>query len=116
MLIGVLTVGIVAGLIALICASVAFPSTKLFPIWTRQWYPMIYLIYQATFILVLAFIYTQFYILYICISLTVCFLIFNIIYRPYYERSHNIALIFHQLVILVVEGVFLYENLTLAEN
>ena len=101
MLIGVVTIGIVAGIIALVCVSSAFPATKLFPIWTKQWYPIVYLIYQATFILVLAFIYTQFYILYICISLTVCFLFFNIAYRPYYERSHNIALIFNQLVILV---------------
>lgn len=100
MLIGCVTVGIIGGLIGLVCISSMFPFTKLFPIWTKQWYPMIYFLYQATFIILLAFIYTQFYILYVMIALTIVFLLINIAYRPYFDRIHNIALVFNQTVVL----------------
>lgn len=84
LLIGAVTVGIVGGLVGLVCVTSVFPQTKLFPIWTKQWYPLVYFLYQSLFVIMIAFVYTQFYILYVMIGLTVAFLIFNIAYRPYF--------------------------------
>ena len=70
----------------LLCAVIIngiYPGTLLFPMLMKQYYPPIYFIYQSTFIFVCAFLYTQEYILYILGGMSVLFLIYNAIHRPY---------------------------------
>jgi FlaA1/EpsC-like NDP-sugar epimerase len=55
-------------LVTMICAVILnglFPGTLLFPMLMKQYYPPIYFIYQSTFIFLLAFDFTQQYILFI---------------------------------------------------
>lgn len=60
-----------------------FPGTLLFPMLMKQYYPPVYFLYQTAFIFLLAFDYTQQYILYILEGMSFLFLIFNLAYRPY---------------------------------
>lgn len=99
----------------MLCAVIlngCFPGTLLFPMLIKQYYPSIYFIYQATFIFVLAFVYTQEYVLYILISMSFVFMVYNLFHRPYPEKFHTFVLIFHQLLIMAVIGIYIFENLT----
>lgn len=49
----------------------------------KQYYPPIYFIYQSAFIFVLAFDYTQEYVLYILGGMSLVFMVYNMIHRPY---------------------------------
>lgn len=105
----------IAILCTLLCAVIltgCFPGTLIFPMLMKQYYPPIYFIYQSIFIFVLAFNYTQEYVLYILGGMSFIFMIYNMIHRPYPEKFHTFVLIFHQLVILAAIGVYVFENLT----
>ena len=49
----------------------------------KKAYAPIYVIYQTTFIFVLAFNYTQSYVLFILLALAFLFMVFTIAYQPY---------------------------------
>ena len=78
----------------------------------KQYYPPIYFVYQSAFILVLAFNYTQEYTLYVLAGMSAVFLIYNMAHRPYPEKFHTFVLIFHQVLIIGVIGVYVFEDLT----
>jgi len=78
----------------------------------KQYYPPIYFVYQSTFIFVLAFVYTQEYVLYILAGMSFIFMVYNMVHRPYSEKFHTFVLIFHQIIIIAVIGVYIFENLT----
>lgn len=77
----------------------------------KQYYASIYFIYQSTFIFVLAFVYTQEYVLYILAGMSFIFMFYNMLHRPYNEKFHTFVLIFHQIIIMAVIGVYIFENL-----
>ena len=80
---GVIAISILITLIAMIIINGVYPHTRLFPQIMKRAYAPVYVIYQSIFIFVLAFDYTQQYVLYILMSLSFVFLLFNIIYQPY---------------------------------
>lgn len=112
-----IAISIVITLITCIIINGVYPSTRLFPLIMKRAYTPIYVIYQSTFIFVLAFNYTQEYVLYILLAMSLLFMIFNIVYQPYPEKIHNFVLVFHQLVIMLALGTYLFEILnTPTEN
>ena len=80
---GVIAIAILFTLISMIIINGVYPQTRLFPQVMKRAYTPVYVIYQSAFIFVLAFNYTQQYVLYILLSLSFLFMIFNIIYQPY---------------------------------
>lgn len=88
-----------------------FPNILMFPMLMKQAYPPCYAIFQCAVIFTLAFLYTQEYVLYIIEVLSLLGLVFVIVYRPYPEKIHNLVLVLHQLFIIVVVGIYIYENL-----
>ena len=108
--------GVAAAIICtLLCGVIlngCFPGTLIFPMLMKQYYPPIYFVYQSTFIFVLAFVYTQEYVLYILAGMSFIFMVYNMMHRPYSEKFHTFVLIFHQIIIIVVIGVYIFENLT----
>ena len=60
-----------------------YPQTRLFPLIMKKAYAPVYVIYQSTFIFLLAFNYTQQYVLYILLGFSLVFILFNVIYQPY---------------------------------
>ena len=66
-------------------------------------YPIIYLGYQSLFILTLAILVAQPYVVYILLALQVCYLVFIIVLQPYnpiqrFNRfMHNLTVVFNQL-------------------
>ena len=78
-----IAIGITITLIATIIVNGIYPQTRLYPMIMKKAYAPIYVIYQTTFIFVLAFNYTQTYVLYILLGLSFLFIVFNIAYQPY---------------------------------
>ena len=83
LLAGVIAIAILFTLISMIIINGIYPHTRLFPQIMKRAYAPVYVIYQSTFIFLLAFNYTQKYVLFILIGLSFVFMLFNIIYQPY---------------------------------
>lgn len=112
MLGAIIAIAVISTLTCAVILNGCFPGTLIFPMLMKQYYPPIYFIYQSTFIFVLAFDYTQEYVLYILAGMSFVFLVYNMIHQPYPEKFHTFVLIFHQIVIIGVIGVYVFENLT----
>lgn len=109
---GIVAIAVIATMICGVILNGCFPGTLIFPMLMKQFYPPIYFIYQSAFIFVLAINYTQEYTLYILAAMSFLFLLYNIFHRPYPEKIHTFVLIFHQLLIIGVIGIYVFENLT----
>lgn len=112
MLAAIIAIAILATMTCGVILNGCFPSILLFPMLMKQYYPPVYFIYQSTFIFLLAFDYTQEYVLYILLAMSFLFLVYNAVHRPYVEKFHTFVLIFHQVIIMGVIGVYIFENLT----
>lgn len=112
MLSAIIGIAILSTMTCAVILNGCFPGTLIFPMLMKQYYPPIYFIYQSTFIFVLAFDYTQEYVLYILAAMAVVFMVYNLIHQPYPEKFHTFVLVFHQLVIIGVIGIYIFENLT----
>ena len=106
---GGIAIAVIATLLCAVIITGIYPNTLLFPMLLKQYYPPIYFIYQSTFIFICAFMYTQDYILYILAAMSFLFLIYNAVHRPYPEKFHTFVLIFHQVVILAVILLFIFQ-------
>ena len=109
MLAGGVAIVIIGTLLCCAIINGIYPPTLLFPMLVKQYYPPIYFIYQSSFIFICCFMYTQEYILYILAFMSLAFMIYNIAHRPYPERFHAFVLVFHQIVILCVILLFIFE-------
>ena len=78
-----IAVAIMITLVTTIILNGIYPQTRLYPMIMKKAYAPIYVIYQTTFIFVLAFNYTQSYVLFILLALSFLFIVFTIAYQPY---------------------------------
>jgi hypothetical protein len=80
---GGVAMAVMVGLVVLVVVNGVYPSTRLFPHTMKRGYLPFYVLYQTTFIFLLAFNYTQTYTLYILLGMSLCFMVFVILYQPY---------------------------------
>lgn len=90
----------------------AFPSIKIFPMFMNAKYPIYYVIYNSSFIILISFLYNQKWILFILIGMAIGNLIYSLIYQPYHESIHNLTLAFNQVTIILALGAYLFEEMT----
>ena len=102
-------VAIIITLVGAVIINGIYPETLIFPMLVKQYYPPVYFIYQSAFIFICSFMYTQEYILYILGGMSIGFLIYIAIHRPYPEKIHTFVLIFHQAVIILFILLLMFE-------
>jgi hypothetical protein len=86
-----------------------FPSIKVFPMFMNPKYPVYYVVYNCTFIILIGYLYSQKWMLYVVLAMVFCNLIYTLVYAPYHEGIHNVTLTFNQATIMLALGAYLYE-------
>jgi len=95
--------------LAMVILNAVYPSHNIFPMFMHKSYPLYYVIYTATFITLLAFLYSQTWMIFILLGLTGLNLIVLLCYKPYPENVHNLTIVFNQIVIILALCLYLYE-------
>jgi hypothetical protein len=94
--------------LSMVILNGVYPSIKIFPMFMNPKYPVYYVVYNSTFIILVSFLYSQMWILYILFSMGLCNLIYSLVYLPYHESIHNLALAFNQVTIILALGAYTY--------
>jgi hypothetical protein len=69
--------------LAMVIMNGIYPSINVFPMFMNNRYPVYYVIYNSTFIILVTFLYSQAWLLYALLGMTICNLIVLLIYLPY---------------------------------
>lgn len=60
-----------------------YPVIRLFPMFMKENYPVYYVVYNSTFIFMIAYLYTKTWVLYFLLLMAICNLIYSMTYMPY---------------------------------
>ncbi len=95
--------------LAMVMINGIYPSTKIFPMFMNPKYPVYYVVYNSTFIMLVGFLYNQTWVLFLAMAMVLGNLIYSLVYLPYHENIHNLTLAFNQITIIVALGTYLFE-------
>jgi hypothetical protein len=103
---------ILAVFLVLVVISGLYPKSRIFPFFMNHKYPAYYVIYNSTFIMLLAYLYVYTALIYVIAAVILINLIVLLLYKPYPESIHNITIVFDQITILVAVSAYIYADLT----
>lgn len=104
---------LILGINSIICMAYILPTTAKwlsFDFESKFYLPW-YIIYQSTFILLLSIFYYTVVMFYICWGMMIVNCIVLGILRPYKLMFHNIIIIVHQIILMVILGIYFFANL-----
>lgn len=95
--------------LAMVIMNGLFPSIRIFPMFMNHKYPVYYVIYNSAFIILISYLYTQKWLLFVLLAMAILNLIVLLCYLPYPEKIHNLTIAFNQATIIIALGAYLYE-------
>jgi hypothetical protein len=98
--------------LAMILINGAFPSTRIFPMFMNPKYPIYYVVYNSTFIILISFLYNQTWVLFFVLAMALGNLVYSLVFQPYHESIHNLTLALNQATIILALGAYLFEEMT----
>lgn len=109
LLICAISIFILITFLTMVLVNGIYPSIKIFPMFMHPKYPVYYVIYNSAFIVLISYLFSQAWILYILITMAIINLIVLLNYSPYHEKIHNLTIVYNQVVIILALGLYIYE-------
>ena len=97
---------ILIGFLSLVVFNAIFPNLGIFPMFMSRKYPIYYILFNLSFIVVLLSFYDVTACPYILGGMLLVNIIVLIIWRPYPENIHNVTIVIEQFVVMAALGVY----------